>query len=132
MERDQTVKKAIVIVLAVVLVLALAVAGFFGYRYWYNESHVFVEDAVYEKDATYIDLRGTGASMDHYLQLKAAMPECVIDWDVPFQDKPTDCNTEALVLTTLTDEDLDMLSWFPKLRQVDASACEDLDMVDTN
>ena len=88
MERDQTVKKAIVIVLTVVLVLALAVACFFGYRYWYNENHVFVEDAVYEKDATYIDLRGTGRSMEHYLQLKAILPECVIDWDVPSRASP--------------------------------------------
>lgn len=130
MERDQTVKKAIVIVLAVVLVLALAVAGLFGYRYWYNETHVFVEDAVYEKDAAYIDLRGTGRSMEHYLQLKALLPECVIDWDVPFQGKPTDCNTEVLTLTALTEEDLEMLSWFPRLRSVDASACEDLSVLE--
>ena len=123
-------KKAIVILLVLILVLALGAAGVEGYRYWYNETHVFVEDAVYEEDATYIDLRGTGASMDHYLQLKAAMPDCVIDWDVPFQGKPTDCNTEALTLTTLTDDDLDMLSWFPKLTRIDASGCEDLDMIE--
>ena len=123
-------KKAIVILLVVILVLALGAAGVEGYRYWYNENHVFVEDAVYEKDATYIDLRGTGASMEHYLQLTAALPDCVIDWDVPFQDKPTDCNTEALTITTLTDEDLDMLSWFPKLTKIDASGCEDLDMIE--
>ena len=123
-------KKAIVILLVVILVLALGAAGVEGYRYWYNENHVFVEDAVYEKDATYIDLRGTGASMEHYLQLTAALPDCAIDWDVPFQDKPTDCNTEALTVTTLTDEDLEMLSWFPKLRKIDASGCDDLEMIE--
>ena len=130
MEEKQTVKKAIVILLVVILVLSLGAASVMGYEYWYNETHVFIEDAVYEEDATYIDLRGTGASMEHYLQLKAAMPDCVIDWDVPFQGKPTDCNTEELTLTALTDEDLDMLSWFHKLRKIDASACEDLDMVE--
>ena len=126
MEGERTVKKAIVIVLIVVLVLALAVAGYVGYRYWYNETHIFIEEAVYEEDATYIDLRGTGASMEHYLQLKAVMPECQIDWDVPFQGKPTDCNTQELTVTALTEEDLEMLSWFPKLRKIDATACEDL------
>jgi len=125
------VKKAIVILLVVILVLSLGAAGVLGYEYWYNETHIFIEDAVYEEDATYIDLRGTGASMDHYLQLKAVMPNCVIDWDVPFQGKPTDCNTEVLTLSVLAEEDLDMLSWFPKLRKIDASACEDLDMVET-
>ena len=123
-------KKAIVILLVVILVLALGAAGVEGYRYWYNETHVFIEDAVYEEDATYIDLRGTGASMEHYLQLKAAMPDCAIDWDVPFQDEPTDCNAEALTVTTLSDEDLEMLSWFPKLRKIDATGCEDLVMIE--
>lgn len=130
MESDQTVKKTIVIVLAVVLVLALAVAGFFGYRYWYNETHIFIGEAVYEEDVAYIDLRGTGASMEHYLQLKAAMPNCQIDWDVPFQGKPTDCNSEELTLTSLTEEDLEMLSWFPKLKKIDATACEDLSVLE--
>jgi len=115
------VKKAILIVLVVILVLALGAAGFIGYRYWYNETHVFIEDAVYEKDADYIDLRGTGASMDHYLQLKAALPDCRIDWDVPFQGKPTDCNIQELTLTTVTEEDLEMLVWFPNLTKINAS-----------
>lgn len=118
-------KKAIVIILIVVLLAALGVAGFMGYRYWYEQTHIFIEDAVYEKDATYIDLRGTGVSMDHYFQLKAILPNCVIDWDVPFQGKPTDCNTTHLTLTSLVEEDLEMLVYFPKLTAVDATACED-------
>jgi len=119
------VKKAIVIILIVVLLAALGVAGYMGYQYWYEQNHIFIEDAVYEKEATYIDLRGTGVSMDHYFQVKAALPDCVIDWDVPFQGKPTDCNTTHLVLTSLAEEDLDMLVYFPKLTAVDATACED-------
>lgn len=63
--------------------------------------------------------------MEHYFQLKAALPDCVIDWDVPFQGKPTDCNTTHLILTSLAEEDLDMLVYFPKLTAVDATACED-------
>ena len=118
-------KKAIVIILIVVLLAALGVAGFMGYRYWYEQTHIFIEDAVYEKDATYIDLRGTGVSMDHYFQLKAILPNCAIDWDVPFQGKPTDCNTTHLTLTSLAEEDLEMLVYFPKLTAVDATACED-------
>lgn len=118
-------KKAIVIILIVVLLAALGVAGFMGYRYWYEQTHIFIEDAVYEKDAAYIDLRGTGVSMDHYFQLKATLPNCEIDWDVPFQGKPTDCNTTHLTLKSLSEEDLEMLAYFPKLTAVDATACED-------
>lgn len=118
-------KKAVVIVLIVVLVLALAGAGFVGYRYWYEQTHIFIEDAVYEADASYIDLRGTGVSMEHYFQLKAALPGCLIDWDVPFQGKAVDCNTEELAITDLTEEDLEMLAYFPKLTRIDASDCTD-------
>lgn len=123
-------KKAIVIILVVVLVLALGAAGFMGYRYWYEKTHVFIEEAVYEEDATYIDLRGTGTSMEHYFQLKATLPNCQIDWDVPFQGKPTDCNTTQLTVTTLTEEDLEMLVYFPKLTKIDATACQDLTVLE--
>ena len=123
-------KKAILIVLVVVLVLAAAAAGLLGYRYWYERSHIFIEDAVYEEDASYIDLRGTGTTMEHYLQLRAAMPECEIDWDVPFQGVPTDSTSRELTVTTLAEEDLEMLIYFPRLTKIDANGCKDYSVLE--
>ena len=123
-------KKAILIVLVVVLVLAVAAAGLLGYRYWYERSHIFIEDAVYKEDASYIDLRGTGTTMEHYLQLRAAMPECEIDWDVPFQGVPTDSTSRELTVTTLAEEDLEMLIYFPRLTKIDANGCKDYSVLE--
>lgn len=123
-------KKAILIVLVVVLVLAAAAAGLLGYRYWYERSHIFIDDAVYEEDASYIDLRGTGTTMEHYLQLRAAMPECEIDWDVPFQGVPTDSTSRELTVTTLAEEDLEMLIYFPRLTKIDANGCKDYSVLE--
>ena len=50
-------KKVLWILFAVVLVLALAVAGVTGY-FWYQNNHIFVEDAVYPINAKTLDLRG--------------------------------------------------------------------------
>ena len=45
-------------VLIIILVLLLAAAGIAGGFWWYRETHIFVEDAVYEKKAESLDLRG--------------------------------------------------------------------------
>ena len=74
--------KKVLIVIAVVLLLALGAMGGF---LWYRNTHVFVEDAVYPKNAQELDLQGTGISIEHYEMLQAQLPQCRILWDVPFQ-----------------------------------------------
>ena len=96
-------KKGLLVILIVVLALLVAaVAGFVGYR-WYLNTHFFIYDAVYEADAESLDLRGTGVSEEHYEQLRAAMPNCEIRWDVPFQGGRVDSNTRELEITCLTE-----------------------------
>lgn len=65
-------KKVLWILFAVVLVLALAVAGVTGY-FWYQNNHIFVEDAVYPINAKTLDLRGQDISFEHY---DAVHPSC--------------------------------------------------------
>ena len=77
-------KKSIVDSVAVVLVLALAVAGVTGY-FWYQNNHIFVEDAVYPINAKTLDLRGQDISFEHYDAVHSQLPNCEIYWDVPFQ-----------------------------------------------
>lgn len=114
-------KKVLVIVLAVLLLAAVAAGGYL----WYRNTHIFIEDAVYKKNAQELDIRGTGVSMDHYLQLKSQLPDCAILWDVPFQGKPVSSDIDTLTLSDLTEEDIEMLAYFPRLRTVNAGACRD-------
>ena len=112
---------------AAALLLAAAAAAGLGWRYWYQSTHVFIEEAVYEKDAESLDLRGTGISREHYDALRLAMPECDILWDVPFQGGTLPSDTRELTLTSLSPEDLEMLRYLPELTHVDAVQCRDYD-----
>lgn len=91
----------------------------------YRENHIFVEDAVYPKDAKQLDLRGTGISIQHYESIRSQLPECHILWDVPFQGVTYPSNTESLTLTTLSDEDVNRLDYLTQLKTVDAMNCTD-------
>ena len=94
---------------------------------WYQNTHVFVEGTAYPKDAQSLDLRGTGISASHYGQLKQLLPGCRIDWDVPFQGGYLPEDTREVAISSLSEEDLDMLGYLPSLESVDATGCTDYD-----
>ena len=119
-------KKLIIIILAVLLVLVLAaVGGILGYNHWYQSNHVFVGDVAYEKELTFIDLRGTGASLEYYESLRSQLPDCEIRYDLPFQGAFYPDDTKELTITTLTDAEVELLDYLPVLETVDARGCTD-------
>ena len=118
-------KKVLWILFAVVLVLALAVAGVTGY-FWYQNNHIFVEDAVYPINAKTLDLRGQDISFEHYDAVHSQLPNCEIYWDVPFQVGKYPNDTTKLTVADLTEKDIRILvNYFPKLKTLDATACSD-------
>jgi hypothetical protein len=72
-----------------------------------------------------LDFRGTELSTHQYETLKSWFPDCAIFWEVPFQGSRLDPQCRELKIDTLSDEDLDLLRYFPNLEQIDASACTD-------
>jgi len=114
-------KKILLWILVVVLLLAAGAGG----AYWYVQTHIFVEDSIYAKNAEYLDLRGTGISKAHYDTVHAQLPDCEILWDVPFQDGHLSSDTAAITLKTVTAEDIAMLRYFPNLKEINAMDCED-------
>ena len=122
-------KKVITILLCILLAASLGVLGYLGYQHWYQQTHVFVEDAVYEKDAASLDLRGSGISVSHYEQLRAQMPECHIRWDVPFREGFVADDAREITVTALTEADIQRLDYLTALETVDATACTDYEML---
>ncbi len=112
-------------VLLWLLVILLLAAAAFGGWYWYRETHIFVESAVYAKNSESLDLRGTGISKTHFDTVHAQLPDCVILWDVPFQGSGISSDTKKLTLKQLQEADIAMLSYFPELAQIDAMGCSD-------
>lgn len=130
MEDRYTVKKFLIALLVILLVLGLAAAGYFGYT-WYRENHIFVEDAVYPISSESLDLREQDISIEHYNAVHTQLPNCQILWNVPFQGSKYPNDTEALTVSTLTQEDVELLlTYFPKLKKLDATKCGDYGMLE--
>ena len=123
-------KKTLVTILVVlVLVLALGIAGFFGYN-WYRDNHVFVEGDVYEITLQSLDLTEKDISVAYYDELQAKLPDCGIQWMVPFHGGKYANDTESLTVSELTLEDVEFIgTYFPNLRKLDASQCEQYDVL---
>ena len=74
-----------------------------------------------------LDLRGTGLTVADFEMLSRAL-NCRILWQVPFQGQYLDREaTTALKIEHLSGEDVKALRYLPRLRQVDATECTDLD-----
>jgi len=112
------VKKVLITILVILaVILALVVAGAVGYI-WYQENHVFVEDVAYRTNLETLDLREEDISLAHYDELRAKLPNCQITWLVPFQDGKLSNDIQSMTLKSLSREDMQMLSYFPQLKEI--------------
>ena len=76
-----------------------------------------------------IDLRSTGLTIGEYETVKSWFSQADILWDIPFQGGFHDMATEKLTITALTEEDLELLSYFTELKEIDASDYRDYAMI---
>ena len=119
-------KKWIILVLVLAL---LTTGGILGYDAWYRSDHIFVENAVYEKELTNLDLRGTGVSLEHYEAVRQQLPDCEIRYDISFQGNVYPDDTTELTVTSLTDAEVELLDYLPQLKTVYAEGCTDYDQL---
>ena len=123
-------KKVVTVLAVIALVLALVVAGALGFL-WYRNTHVFVEGKAYSNRVDSLDLRQESISIEHYDQLKALLPDCVILWNVPFQNGTVSSDCGELTIDTISDGDIELMAaYFPNLKKVDASRCGDYAMLE--
>ena len=115
-----------IIVLLVILCLVLAILG--G-MIWFVSSHFFVGGKAYSNKAETLDLRDRKISVEEYDAICRKLPDCEIRWNVPFQNGTYPDDTTSLSVSSLSDKDLKMLSRFPQLREVDATACRDYEQL---
>lgn len=115
-------KKAKIIMIAAAVLLAAA-AVFLLLTY-----HV-IDGQLYRKDADFLDLRGQTVTREHYERVCAKLPDCEIAWDVPFQGGQVSWDATELTVNALSEADLEMLAYFPELKTLDASGCEELSLL---
>lgn len=84
---------------------------------------VEIDGIAYEKNAAAITLP-QGTSLEHYEAVKAALPNCEITFEVPFQGGYLSQDIESITLSSLTEEEAALLDCFPNLKTVDASGLD--------
>jgi len=113
------------VLITAIVILSLILAALLGFI-WYTTTHIFVDGAAYPKYEDTLDLRGEDISEAHYLAVQSQLPNCEIIWNVPFQNGRQSSDSAQLAISTLNEEDIRVLkSYFPKLKRIDAGACQD-------
>ena len=76
-----------------------------------------------------LDLRQLAVTVEEYEMLRAALPDCQILWNIPFQGEAWDMDTRELTVSSLTAEDLEILELFSQLQTLRAEQCHDLSLL---
>ena len=72
-----------------------------------------------------IDARQASLRVDEYEQTQAKYPDDLIRWSVPLSGGRFDSFSEQIAVTSLTEEDLELLRYLPRLKRIDARGCAD-------
>ena len=120
-----TTKKKLAVGLIASMVVVAAVAGVI----WTWMRFAIVDFHLYPRESTQLDLRGQDVSIKHYEKLRKQFPGCDIQWNVPFQGTAYPEETTQITLTSLTQEDVETLDYFPMLETVNADGCTDYDLL---
>ncbi len=72
-----------------------------------------------------IDAREAELSAGEYDAAATALPDSEIRWSVPIGNERFDSFSETLTLSSLPEEDVAMLLYFPYLKAIDATRCAD-------
>lgn len=125
MSRKKSNKKTI----AVLLVLVIVSAALLGGMVWFVNSHFFVGGKAYSNKAQELDLRNQIISVAEYDAIREKLPDCVIRWNIPFQNSAYPDDTAKVSVRSLSDGDLKVLSYFQNLKEVDAVGCRDYEQL---
>ena len=107
------------------VLLAVAIAGAAGGCLWWKSDQVFVDGHQYRDGTSQLDLRDRDVALSHYQKLREKFPDREILWNVPFQKRHYENNTKKITVTSLTEEDAEVLAYLTELSYVDASNCFD-------
>ncbi len=116
-------KHKLVVILSLILAALLALAGF-GLKF-YLDRNVRVAGEWFSREAKTVDLRGRELSAEEFQEARKNLPGSRILWDVPFQGKRVSSDVKELAVSSLSQEDVQMLAWFPELKLLDGTQCTD-------
>lgn len=93
----------------------------------YTDHYILIAGKSISRTSEAVDLRDAELSVSDYQKLQAALPDCDIRWNIPFQGALYDCASRELEVTSLSMEEVSVLELFPELVRLDAMQCTDYD-----
>ena len=114
--------RGIIICLVIVLtLLAMAVAA----AVYVLGSYHIVNGKFYAKNTAVLDLLEEEIKPSHYDKLREKMPDCEIQWNIPFQGGDLPNDVTEITITSLSEKDIAVLDYAQKLTTVQAEGCTD-------
>ena len=111
--------------ITILLILVLLAASILGGMIWFLNTHFFVGGKAYANNTKSLDLRDQKITAAKYEAIREKLPDSDIRWNIPFQSGEYPDDTTSLTIKSLSDKDLQMLSYFEQLAEVDASECRE-------
>jgi len=105
-------------------IAALAGAVIIGTGIFFS-TRVVVDGEVFPRDTTVFDLTDHSLTPEEYGNIRDKYPDVRILWTIPFQGSRYSLDTTEITVTSLTEEEADILTHLPNLKQVDGMQCQD-------
>ena len=120
METKKRLKVVLVVLCAALVLSLIALAVMF-----FLENNLIYHGKVYPKKQDVLDLTGEALTYDDYTYLSQQLEETRIIWNAPLSDGAVSSDHTAITITKLTKNDLQLLTTFEDLQEVDGSQCMD-------
>lgn len=108
-----------------IVAIAAAAVILIGAVVFVLTQYAFVEGHFYSRKQYVYDLRDQDLSEETYKKLAAKLPDSWIIWNAPFQGGTKTTDISELTVTSLSDEDVNQLDCFKKLKTVHGEDCTD-------
>ena len=141
-------KKYIITFSILIFFCAAILAG----GYYFHSNYYVIHDVIYPRDQQSLDLKGqdlpnfedftefwdlrsldlrqTGLTIEQYEELTQLLPNCDIQWLVPFQEDYLPLDTQELTLSEISLDDVLALEHLPQLKHVTLIDCADDDILE--
>ncbi len=120
-KKPQKKRGKMIFLVAIAILLAAVVAAFA----WVAVRYHIVGGKLYPKDAAVLDLRDEEITLRHFEKLREKLPDCEIRWKIPFQGGVLADDAKTVTVTTLSEQDVQVLEYARKLQTVQAEGCTD-------
>jgi len=121
-----TVKKmlALVLILSIIICIGLGIV-------WHRQHYLFINGEMHDRDIQTLDLRDQDITLSQYNRLRRQLPDCQILWNIPIQGNIYSQDITTLTLPDITDEDAQLLSFFPQLQTLDVRGSSNYKLLQT-